>query len=77
MIKALGWACSGCGRRGEFVDHDHFTGMVRGFLCKHCGADRRELRVITTNPRRSTQGTRQVVEVHWPLAQLSEDANSR
>ncbi|KJK35829.1 hypothetical protein UK23_42580 [Lentzea aerocolonigenes] len=36
VIAALGWSCGGCGSRGEFIDHDHFTGMVRGLLCKHC-----------------------------------------
>ncbi|WP_197289882.1 endonuclease domain-containing protein [Saccharothrix sp. NRRL B-16348] len=36
LIEALGDRCQTCGRRGEVVDHDHFTGFVRGWLCKFC-----------------------------------------
>jgi hypothetical protein len=36
LIEMFGDRCQTCGRRGEIVDHDHFTGLVRGWLCKVC-----------------------------------------
>ncbi|NGY61251.1 aminoglycoside phosphotransferase family protein [Lentzea sp. NEAU-D13] len=39
--------------------------------------DLRELRMITTNARKSASGTPQATEVHRRIAQLSEDANAR
>lgn len=36
LVKTFGPWCAGCGRNhGTCVDHDHFTGLVRGLLC-HC-----------------------------------------
>jgi hypothetical protein len=28
--------CAVCGRRSDFLDHDHKTGLVRGWLCHSC-----------------------------------------
>lgn len=39
--------------------------------------DLRELRMITTNARKSARGTPQAAEVHRRTAQLGEDPNSR
>lgn len=37
LVAALGRACHACGiRPGACIDHDHFTGMVRGLLCRYC-----------------------------------------
>lgn len=37
LIEAFGRACFICGvAPGVFVDHDHFSGMVRGLLCVDC-----------------------------------------
>lgn len=36
LITAFGRQCQTCGASGRVVDHDHFTGMVRGWLCGHC-----------------------------------------
>lgn len=37
LVAELGPSCGACRRRpGTVVDHDHFTGLVRGLLCVHC-----------------------------------------
>jgi hypothetical protein len=37
LVTALGGDCHACGDpAGSFIDHDHFTGYVRGLLCKGC-----------------------------------------
>lgn len=37
LLNALGGACSSCGVSvGRVIDHDHFTGAVRGLLCLVC-----------------------------------------
>lgn len=39
LIDVKGSQCHACGQRtGVLVDHDHFTGYVRGLLCSHCNA---------------------------------------
>lgn len=39
LINLKGSQCHACGlRTGVIVDHDHFTGLVRGLLCSHCNA---------------------------------------
>jgi hypothetical protein len=39
LITALGASCHACGRLpGVQVDHDHFTGQVRGLLCRPCNS---------------------------------------
>jgi len=37
LIRSLTEACSICGAHlGQFVDHDHRTGLARGWLCRDC-----------------------------------------
>lgn len=37
LTKALGPMCAGCGDAwGVYIDHDHFSGYVRGLLCRIC-----------------------------------------
>jgi hypothetical protein len=37
LAQHFGRACSGCGRRPfDTVDHDHFSWLVRGGLCRNC-----------------------------------------
>jgi hypothetical protein len=37
LVAALGSRCHACRTRaGSFIDHDHFTGLVRGLLCEYC-----------------------------------------
>jgi hypothetical protein len=37
LVTALGPRCSLCHERYPFaVDHDHATGLVRGYLCRDC-----------------------------------------
>lgn len=37
LMEAFSEACSICGSYlGQFVDHDHRTGLVRGWLCRDC-----------------------------------------
>jgi hypothetical protein len=37
LISEFGAVCHACRLRpGIFVDHDHFSGIVRGLLCVHC-----------------------------------------
>ena len=39
LIDTFGRACVICGvAPGVFVDHDHFSGLVRGFLCVDCNS---------------------------------------
>lgn len=39
LIDTFGRACAICGvAPGVFVDHDHFSGLVRGFLCVDCNS---------------------------------------
>ncbi|WP_203935537.1 endonuclease domain-containing protein [Planosporangium mesophilum] len=39
LAAALGPRCHACRLRpGTDVDHDHFTGLVRGLLCEHCNS---------------------------------------
>lgn len=37
LVRRFGAMCVACGlRRANNVDHDHETGMVRGYVCDHC-----------------------------------------
>jgi hypothetical protein len=37
LVAALGQPCHACLiRPGASIDHDHFTGLVRGLLCLYC-----------------------------------------
>lgn len=37
VATAIGDSCSLCrGRPARVLDHDHYTGLVRGYLCTHC-----------------------------------------
>lgn len=36
LIQMFGRLCAICGRHGQFMDHDAFTGLVRGLLCHYC-----------------------------------------
>jgi hypothetical protein len=39
LAAALGRACHACRTRpGANIDHDHFTGFVRGLLCRYCNS---------------------------------------
>lgn len=36
LVAEFGYACMVCSSPGERVDHDHASGLVRGFLCSLC-----------------------------------------
>jgi hypothetical protein len=36
VVEALGSRCATCPDWGRLVDHDHLTGLVRGYLCGSC-----------------------------------------
>ncbi|CAM4239519.1 endonuclease domain-containing protein [Nocardiopsis rhodophaea] len=36
LVSELGPGCAVCTGPGEIMDHDPFTGLVRGLLCRHC-----------------------------------------
>ena len=36
VVEALGPRCATCPDWGRLVDHDHLTGLVRGYLCGSC-----------------------------------------
>ncbi|WP_179730152.1 endonuclease domain-containing protein [Nocardioides kongjuensis] len=39
LVDALGPTCHCCGERYPYaIDHDHETGIVRGYLCRDCNA---------------------------------------
>lgn len=39
LVRQLGPMCHSCGlRRACIIDHDHDTGMIRGYVCRHCNA---------------------------------------
>lgn len=62
-------------------EYDEFCGRygrdVREWSGYEVFKDLRELRMITTNARKSARGTPQAAEVHRRIAQLGENSNSR
>jgi hypothetical protein len=36
LIEVFGPPCATCRRAGQYVDHDHDSGLVRGLLCEIC-----------------------------------------
>lgn len=39
LVDTLGPLCAGCNDAwGNYIDHDHFTGLVRGLLCQPCNS---------------------------------------
>jgi hypothetical protein len=39
LVDTLGPLCAGCHDAwGNYIDHDHFTGLVRGLLCQPCNS---------------------------------------
>lgn len=56
---------------------EHYGQDVREWSGYETYRDLRELRMITTNARKSTHGTPQAAEVHRRIAQLGEALNSR
>lgn len=39
LIIELGDRCAVCGGDGQFMDHDPFTGLIRGLLCRYCNTN--------------------------------------
>lgn len=39
LVRRFGLMCNACGlRRACQIDHDHGTGLVRGYVCRHCNS---------------------------------------